>query len=402
LAGVDIELVRICDKDIRSDRGFKVERKLLTTDPAKVLYDPAIDIVIELIGGVHPAKEIVMHALKNRKHVVTANKALLAHEGAQIFAAAAKAGRSVFFEASVGGGIPIIKALREGLVANKIEEIYGIINGTCNYILSRMSDEGCALPEVLKEAQRLGYAEADPTLDITGADTAHKLAVLCGLSFSVLPSAEQIYCEGITAIEPCDIQYGKEMGYAIKLLAIAKRSGERLEIRVHPTLIPKTHLLANVKDVYNAVYVKGDLTGETLFYGKGAGRLPTASAVIADVVDLAKMLARETGNSPASDSIPSAESIPVIQKMSRVRSRYYLRFTTLDQPGVLARIAGILGKHGISIASVTQKEERGGRAVPIVIMTHTAEESGLRHALASIDRLAVIKKKTAYIRMEPL
>lgn len=393
LTGVDIELKYVCDRDLTSDRGVKADKRILTKDANKILKSPEIDIVVELIGGIHPAKEMILTALKNKKDVVTANKALLAEEGAGIFDAARRFKREVRFEASVGGGIPIIKALREGFIANEINGLYGIINGTCNYILSRMSDEGCAFKVALKEAQRMGIAERDPRLDVDGTDSAHKLILLAGLGFGVFAKLSQIYREGILGIEPRDIRYAKEMGYAVKLLAIAKRAGKELEARVHPTLIGNWHLLANVKGVYNAIYVKGDLTGENLFYGEGAGRFPTASAVISDIADLAR--------SAAVPFRPNAGNLRV-KKMAEIRSRYYIRFSALDKPGVLAKISGILGENNISIASVTQKEERIASAVPIVMMTHEALEAKMQSALGLIDKLPVIKRKSVVIRMESL
>lgn len=411
LAGVDIELKYICDKDITSNRGVKIDKKILTRDPNKVLENPQIDIVVELIGGIHPAKEIILAALRNKKHVVTANKALLAEEGAEIFKTAISFNRDIRFEASVGGGIPIIKALREGFISNKINAIYGIINGTSNYILSRMSDEGCDFKVALKAAQRMGVAETDPRLDINGMDSAHKLIILAGLSFNVLPNIDEVYCEGILAIESCDVKYAKEMGYGIKLLAITKRDKEKIELRVHPTLLPNKHLLANVKGVYNAIYVKGDLIGEMLFYGEGAGKFPTASAVVSDIVDLGKKIrnprakrseASPQGKSEIRNNLQIQNPKLWVKKMDDIKTRYYIRFSALDKPGVLAKISGILGKNNISIASVTQKEERREKTVPIVMLTHLALESKLRKALDSIDRLSVIKKKSVAIRMELL
>ncbi len=424
LAGVDCELKYICDKDLVSDRGVRVDKKILTREPDKILNDPEVDVVVELIGGVHPAKEIILSALKHRKSVVTANKALLAEEGSEIFQAAIKFNQDVRFEASVGGGIPIIKALREGFVSNKINEIYGIINGTCNYILSRMSDEGCDFKVALKAAQKMGVAEVNPKLDIDGTDSAHKLVILAALSFGAFPRLEEVHCEGITEIEPRDIKYAKEMGYAIKLLAIAKRSGDKIETRVHPTFVPQNHLLADVKGVYNAIYVKGDLIGENLFYGQGAGKLPTASAVVSDIVDLAKGAVsfklqagaersgaerslpargspKGTGRCGAKRSLPEGGKLRV-KNIDGVSSRYYIRFSALDKPGVLAKISGILGKNNISIASVTQKQERVSGAAPIVMMTHGALESKMRDALRLIDRLPAIKRKSIAIRVESL
>ena len=415
MTGVDIELTRICDKDLTSDRGVRVDRKILTPDANVILNDPSIDIVIELIGGVHPAKEIILTALSRGKDVVTANKALLAQEGKAIFEAARKFNREIRFEASVGGGIPIIKALREGFVSNKINGIYGIINGTCNYILSRMTDENCDYGSALKAAQKLGAAEANPHLDVSGMDSVHKLILLAGLSFGAFRKPDEVYREGILEIGPRDIAYARQMGYVIKLMAIAKRSAREIEMRVHPTLIPDSHLLANVGGLYNAIYVKGDLIGENLFYGEGAGKFPTASAVISDIVDMAKQTresghlnyqlldsrfrgndSRERGNDSTQDNELK------IKKMDDIESRYYIRFCAVDTPGVLAKISGILGKNGISIANVTQKDERVGGAAPIVMMTHSAVESRLRRALGLIDRLPVIKGKSVAIRVESL
>jgi homoserine dehydrogenase len=400
LTGVDIELKHICDKDLTSDRGVKVPRAILTKDPNKILKDPEINIVIELMGGIHPAKEIILSALRNKKAVVTANKALLAECGREIFAVAKRFKMDVRFEASVGGGIPIIKALREGFVSNKIDEIHGIINGTCNYILSRMSDEECEFKVALKAAQKMGVAEANPVLDISGADSVHKLVILAGLSFGGFAKLKDVYCEGILLIEPRDIKYAKEMGYCIKLLAITKRSTNGIELRVHPTLIPLTHPLANVKGVYNAIYVKGDLIGENLFYGEGAGKLPTASAVISDIVDLGGKALNSKSEIRNKSQIQNSRLR--IKKIGDIKSKYYIRFSALDRPGVLAKISGILGKNNISIASVAQKEERVANAVPIVMMTHEALEYKLQRALRLIDRLAVIKKKSVAIRMESL
>lgn len=405
MSGVDINLKYVCDKNLSASRGIKVKKGLLTKDADTVLNDPDVDIVIELIGGIHPAREFILKALKNGKHVVTANKALLAQSAHEIFRAAAASNREVRFEASVGGGIPIIKALHEGFVANRINEIYGIINGTCNYILSRMSDEGCDFDAALKEAQRMGVAEANPTLDINGSDSAHKIKILAALSFGRLPKDEEVYQEGILAIEPCDIRYAKDMGYTIKLIAIAKRTKEGIEVRVHPTLVPDRHIFANVKGVFNAIYLKGDLIGDMLFYGKGAGSLPTASAVVSDVVDLAKLVKNNKTHRwlPVFKDVGANGHSPLqIKKIDLVQSKYYIRIYALDKPGVLARVSGILGKNGISIASVTQKEERIASAAPVVMMTHEAVESRMRRALEAIDKLPVIKKKSIAIRVETL
>jgi len=401
LAGVDIDLKYICDKNITSSRGIKVNKRILTKDLKKVLNNPEIDIVVELIGGIHPANEVILSALKNKKHVVTANKALLAENGSEIFKTAKRSRREVRFEGSVGAGIPIIKALREGFVANKITAIYGIINGTSNYILSRMSDEGCTFGFALKAAKKMGVAEANPRLDINGADSAHKLILLTELSFGVPAKMSQVYCEGILAIEPRDIKYAREMGYAIKLLGVAKRSGNKVEVRVHPTLVPVSHLLANVKDVYNAIYVKGDLIGQTLFYGEGAGKYPTASAVVSDIIDLAKSVGEGNAAQTAMLKTKASPSL-TIRKMEETKCRYYIRFSAVDKPGVLATISGILAKSNISISSVTQKEQHREKVVPIVMMTHLAQERNLRKALKIINKLPAIKKKTVAVRMESL
>lgn len=401
LTGRDINLKYICDKDITSNRGVKVNKRVLTKDLKKVLNNPEIDIVVELIGGIHPANEIILMALKNKKHVVTANKALLAENSSEIFRTAKMSKREVRFEGSVGAGIPIIKALREGFAANKITAIYGIINGTSNYILSRMSDEGCTFGFALKAAKKMGVAEANPRLDINGADSAHKLILLTELSFGVSAKMRQVYCEGILAIEPRDIKYAREMGYAIKLLGVAKRSGNKVEVRVHPTLVPVSHLLANVKGVYNAIYVKGDLIGETLLYGEGAGKYPTASAVVSDIIDLAKSIGG--GNAPQTAMLKTTHSpVLTVRKMEETKCRYYIRFSAVDKPGVLASISGILAKSDISISHVTQKEQHREKVVPIVMMTHLAQERNLRKALKLIDKLPAIKKKTVAVRMESL
>lgn len=396
-SGIDIAIARICDKDLKAKRPVKVEKKLLTKLISKVIYDPDIDIIVELIGGIIPAKDIIMEALRNGKHVVTANKALLSEAGSEIFALADKLGLSVSFEASVGGGIPIIRALKEGFIANRIDLVYGIINGTSNFILTKMADEGIDFKTALALAQSKGYAEHNPYLDISGGDSCHKLSVLTQLGFGIDVKGRDIYTEGITDIEAGDIQYAAEAGYAVKLLAIAKRSGRSLELRVHPTLISSSHLLANVRGVYNAIFVKGDLIGENLFYGQGAGPAPTSSAVVSDIIDVAKRM--QEGQNP--DSMPAAVKETIdIKAMSDVRTKYYIRFSAIDKPGVLAKISGILAKYKISIASVTQKQRKAASIVPIIMMTHEAREEDMMNALKSIDALSVIKKRSVRIRIE--
>ncbi|KPK41847.1 MAG: homoserine dehydrogenase [Omnitrophica WOR_2 bacterium SM23_29] len=396
--GARLVLKAICDKEFRKKRNVRADKKLFTRDVNKILGNPEIDIVVELIGGIHPAKEFILKAIKNGQHVVTANKALLAKEGDEIFEAAQRAGVDIFFEASVGGGVPIIKALREGLVSNDIDTMLGIVNGTSNYILSSMANEGLNFHDALLEAKRKGYAERNPSLDIEGVDSAHKLAILTLLGFGKAVKLEDIYVEGILDISQNDIRYAEEFGYAIKLLAIAKNVDGELEVRVHPTLLSKEHLLSNVGGVYNAIYVHGDLVGGTLFYGRGAGQNPAASSVISDIVDLARNLRfNSVGRVPI---YIKNKAIKKIRKIEEIEARYYIRFSCIDKPGVLAKISGILGRHKISIASVGQKERRKARIVPVVMMTHEAKEKNMQQALEEIDRLPVIRRKTVAIRVE--
>jgi homoserine dehydrogenase len=397
--GARLVLRRVCDRDFRRSRGFRLPSGLTTSDPAKILRDPQIQIVVELIGGIEPAKTLILEALRRRKHVVTANKALLAEAGRELFAAAAKSGTDLYFEASVGGGIPIIKALREGLVANELDAILGIVNGTSNYILTRMRDKQLSFHEALQEAKAHGYAERNPSLDIDGHDAAHKLAILTLLGFGVPVRQADIHIEGISRVSQADIQYADDLGYCIKPLAIAKRVDHELEVRVHPTLLAKSHLLANVNGVYNAIYVHGDMVGSELFYGRGAGQNPAASSVLSDLADVARNL-----GSGATRRIPlhraMRHGIRGLRRMGAVETRYYMRFMVTDKPGVLARIAGVLGRHHISIASVHQKERRAARIVPVVMMTHEAKESHVRGALEAIDRLGFVKRPTVALRTE--
>jgi homoserine dehydrogenase len=396
-SGVDIRIARICDKDIKSKRPVKAGRKLLTRSLGKVLYDPSIHVVVELMGGLRPAKDLVLESLRQGKCVVTANKALLADSGYEIFNLANALGLSVGFEASVGGGIPIIRSLKDGFVANRFERIYGIVNGTGNFILSKMDDGALSFKEALSLAQDKGYAEKDPYLDVSGMDSNHKLAVLALLGFGIPVRPNEIYTEGISDIEPSDIRYAKEFGYSVKLLAIAKRAGQLVELRVHPTMIPKAHLLASVNGVYNAIFVKGDLIGENLFYGEGAGAKATSSAVVADIVSIAQQI---SCCGKIASPVSFKKDVKGIEKISLIKTRYYLRFSAIDKPGVLAKISGILGKHDISIATVTQKARMASRVVPIVMMTHAALEGDMARALKEIDALGAIKKKTVRIRIE--
>jgi len=397
-AGALLKIKYVCDVDLSKKRLLKAKGCVFTKDAWQIVNDPDINIIVELIGGIHPAKELIVAAMKNGKSIVTANKALLAQEGSEIFKIAQDYGVDIYFEASVAAGVPVIKALREGFGGDKIEAVLGIVNGTCNFILTRMAKDGVSFQEALKIAQAKGYAESKPLLDINGFDSAHKLVLLTLLSFGKFVSLKDIYVEGIVDISANDIDYAKEFGYVIKLLAIAKLSEGKLEVRVAPTLLPKDHLLANVYDVYNAVLVKADLAGGILFNGKGAGQNPAASGVISDIVDLARNIS--SGVTRRVPEYSDVQSSLKLRKIDEIESRYYIRFSAIDKPGVLAGISGVLGKYGISIASVAQKERRQAKIVPVVIMTHEAKERSLRQALAKIDKLSVIKAKSVAIRVE--
>jgi len=399
--GVPVRLVRVADADTKRDRGVALPEGMLVSDGMQVARDPNVQIVVELIGGTGAAKDFLLEAIRNGKSVVTANKALLAECGPEIVHAVAEAGVDIGFEASVGGGIPIIRILREGLAANKIQGIFGIINGTCNYILSCMTKEGKPYAEVLAEAQKAGLAEADPSFDVDGIDTAHKLAILVWLATGGRVSLKDIYVEGIRDISPEDIAFAKEFGYTVKLLAIAKEASTGIEARVHPTMIPSHYLLATVDGAYNAIYVKGDFVGSSLSYGKGAGMLPTASAVVSDVIEISRNILRNsTGRIPPSGySLIDPKMLTGIAPFDEVQCEYYLRVLVMDRPGVLSRIAGVLGRHSISIQSVLQKG-RGETAIPIFIVTHRAKESNMRSALAEVDKLPDVLDRTRLIRIE--
>lgn len=398
--GVELILKKICDKNLNYKRQVKVNPSILTKNAREILDDPQIDIVIELVGGINPAKEFISEALKKSKYVVTANKALLALHGKELFDLAKSVNKNIYFEASIAGGIPIVKSIKEGLVANKFLGIYGIVNGTCNYILSRMSQDGISFAESLKEAKKKGFAEKNPQLDLEGIDSAHKLILLTYLAFGRFIGLGQILVEGINRISLLDIKYAEELNLAIKLLAIAKKEGNKLDVRVHPTLIHKKHLLASVKWEYNAIYISSDLAGKQLFYGKGAGQLPTASAVISDLVDLAKDI--KAGLFRPTLNINPDTSIKDLQHKDEIESRYYIRFMAIDKPGVFAQISGVLARYNISIASVTQKERDRAKVVPVVMITHESKEGMLRRALERIDNLGVIKERSVAIRMEDL
>jgi homoserine dehydrogenase len=394
-----LRLKRIADLDLTRPRDVEVDPKILTTDAREIIEDPAIDIVIELIGGTTAAREVSLAALRSGKHLVTANKALLATHGLELFRAAAEKRVDLGFEASVCGGIPIIRAVREGLVANRIHSIEGIVNGTCNYILTKMTELGAPFAEVLREAQDQGYAEADPSLDIDGTDAAHKLQILASIAYGGSVDFDAIHVEGIRGIDPADIQYAKELGYRVKLLAIAKETDGEIEVRVHPTLIPEDHLLASVGGVFNAVYIVGDATGSLMFYGRGAGQLPTASAVVSDIVEIAQNILYQRPSRPSHIPAIAGEGLK-IKPMVEVRTRYYLRVMAVDKPGVLSKVSGILGSHDISIASVIQKGRHARASVPVVMMTHEAVEGGMRRALAEIDALDVVSRSTVCLRVE--
>jgi len=400
-AGVPVELLRIADLDITRDRGVVLPPGVLTTDVKQVITDPAIDIVIELVGGYDFAKSVILDAIAAGKHVVTANKALLALHGEEIFAAAESRHVDLSFEASVGGGIPVIRALTEGLAANRIESIYGIINGTSNYVLSRMTHEGDSFDAALKEAQQAGYAESDATFDVAGTDSAHKLAILANLAFGTPINFKDLYTEGITRVTERDIAYAWEFGYRIKLLGIVKLVDGEVEARVHPTMVPSTSPIARVEGVYNAIQFVGDAVGDVILYGQGAGSMPTGSAVVSDVIAIGRNLLRGAAGRVPPASFQQDQRRPIrLKPMEEISSLYYLRFMVLDRPGVLAQIAGALGHCGISISSMLQQGRREGQTVPVVIKTHMAKERDVQKAMREINRQAFISEPAMLIRVE--
>jgi homoserine dehydrogenase len=399
--GAEIRLQRIADIDIRKSRGIPVDDALLTTDAADILNDPGIDIVVELMGGYEPARTFILAAMTQGKHVVTANKALLATHGDEIFRSAMRHGVNIGFEASVGGTVPVIKTLKESLIANRIQSLSAIVNGTSNFILSKMTDEGGSFETVLKEAQALGFAESDPAYDVEGIDAAHKLAILLSLSYGKKVHLGDLYREGITRIGEQDIAFARELGYRIKLLAIAIRRDREIEARLHPTMIPFDHLLANVNGNFNAFHIIGDAADSIFLYGQGSGMMPTASAVVSDIVDIARDVRKGiAGRVPP--RVLDEEAIEEIRLMpfDQIRTNYYFRFSAVDRPGVLSRISGILGANDISIATVIQKGRKQGGAVPIVMTTYKARERDVRRALEDIDRLDIVMGKTVLIRIE--
>lgn len=402
--GTSVRVVQVADRNLAHAKQVTGGQVAVTDDAFAVVNNPEVDVVVELIGGYTVAKELVLKAIENGKHVVTANKALLAVHGNEIFKAAAAKGVIVAFEAAVAGGIPIIKALREGLSANRIEWVAGIINGTTNFILTEMREKGLAFDDVLKEAQRLGYAEADPTFDVEGIDAAHKLTIMASIAFGMPMQFDQAYTEGITKLTIKDIKYAEELGYRVKLLGISKKTEAGVELRVHPTLIPEKRLVANVNGAMNAVVVKGDAVGPTLYYGAGAGAEPTASAVVADLVDIARLT-----NANAEQRVPylgfqldQQASINVLP-ISEVSSAYYLRMRAMDKPGVLAEVTKILGDRDISIDAMMQKEPQEGESeADIVILTHVTMERNMDAAIEAIQALSAIAGHVTKIRMEEL
>ncbi len=399
--GVPVELIRIADLDTTRDRGLRLPQGMLIADAKQILSDPAIDIVIELIGGYDTAKRIMLEAIAAGKQVVTANKALLALHGEEIFAAAVRQGVDLGFEASVGGGIPVIHALKEGLAGNAIQSIYGIINGTSNYILSRMTHDGQGFDATLAEAQRAGYAEADPTFDVAGTDSAHKLAILANLAFGTPINFKDVYTEGITHLTQQDIAYANELGYTIKLLGIAKLVEGEIEARVHPTMLASSSPIAKVEGVYNAIQLVGDAVGDIMLYGRGAGDLSAGSAVVSDVIGIARnVLKGSVGRIPPA-SFQQDQRRPLrLRPMDEINSLYYLRFMVVDRPGVLAQIAGELGRFGISISSMLQQGRRVGQTVSIVMKTHMAKEREIQSALREINRMNCISEPATLIRVE--
>ncbi|UCG08929.1 MAG: homoserine dehydrogenase [Desulfobacterales bacterium] len=399
--GATLTLKWVADLDTETDRGIQFDDGVLITEAQKVVDDPEIDIVIEMIGGEGAAKDFMLKAIENGKHVITANKALLASQGNMLFKAAALKGVDLAFEAAVGGCMPIIKSLRESLVGNRITSMIGKLNGTCNYILYKITDDGSPYQNALSEAQLKGYAEADPTLDVEGIDTSHKIAILGALAYGMEINLADVYIEGISKITPLDIEFAGQFGYRIKLLAISKMRDGSVEARVHPTMIPFDNLLSNVNGTVNAIMVSGDAVGDIMLYGRGAGMMPTASAVISDTVDICRnILTATAGRVPAlSYQMDQIRPIPVLS-IEEISTHYYFRFAALDRPGVLSKISGLLGNHGISIQSVQQKGRKTDGAVPVVMVTHLAKEANVKKALSEISQLDVVADTPVLIRIE--
>ena len=399
--GVELILERVADIDIETDRGVRFDPGVLTTDAGTVLTDPRIDIVLEMIGGEGIARKFILEAIENGKHIVTANKALLARQGNAIMKAASEKGVDLAYEASCGGCMPIIKTIRESMVGNRIESMMGILNGTCNYILTKITADGSSFEDALAEAKAKGYAEADPTLDVEGLDTAHKLAIMTAITSGMAINFDDIYIEGISKITPLDIQFAEQFGYTIKLLAISKNRGDAVESRVHPTMLPQGNLMSNVSGALNALMITGDATGEMMLNGHGAGMMPTASAVVSDIVDIARNIVfGHPGRVPIFSYQPEhIQTIPVLP-IDEIETHYYFRFAALDQPGVLSKISGVLGRYGISLKSVHQKGRETRGAVPIVMFSHLAKEANMKRAMAEIADLDVVADQPMVIRIE--
>jgi len=396
-----LTLKKVAVRDARKNRGISLPPGVLTEDFRHVVADPEISVVVELMGGCTPAREYVLEAIANGKHVVTANKALLALHGREIYEAAARKGVDILYEAAVAGGIPVLSAIKGNMAANRFSSSIGILNGTCNYILTKMTEEGAAFPDVLKKAQELGYAEADPTFDIEGIDTAHKLSILISLCFGTWVNFDDIHIEGISSITPLDIDFAGRLGYRIKLLAIGKRDGDRIEARVHPGMVPVNDPLAAVSGAYNAVRLTGNYAGTVMFYGRGAGMEPTASAVAGDVLAIARKMQEGSGRqTPPLGFLDSSIGTLPIRPMGETLCHYYLRFSVVDRPGILAQIACAFGKNGISIKSAIQTAKGGSEAVPLVIVTHQATEMAVKDALKLVEELEITTEEPTLLRIE--
>jgi len=400
--GLPLRLKRIADLDVESDRGVAVDRSVLTTNARELLDDPEISIVVELIGGYEPARSFILEALSKGKHVVTANKALLAEHGTEIFRAAEKAGKEIAFEAAVAGAIPILRSLREGLVANRFNKVLAILNGTCNFILTAMDENpGISFDEMLAQAQELGYAEADPSLDVDGFDSAHKLVLMLSLTHGIRVPVSNIFVEGIRGINPYDVEMAREFSYKIKLLAVIIGHDGTVEARLHPTMLPRDHPLARVDGVFNGIYLKGDMAGDLLFYGRGAGREPTASAVAGDVIEIARDIVQNRGMRVPPAGYPEERIVSSgVMDMSDIVTNYYLRVQALDRPGVLSKVSGIMAEHGISIHSVVQKARHRSQDVPVVFLTHRAREANILEAARRIGEVDVVEGPPVIIRIE--
>ncbi len=393
--GASIQIKKALVRSINKKREVELPEGAVTANWQEIVSDPGIKVVVELMGGIEPAKTYILEALHQGKTIVTANKDLLAEHGQELFEAAKEAGTDIYFEASVGGGIPIINPLKQSLIANNIEQVMGIINGTTNFILTRMAQEGATFSEALRQAQELGYAEADPAADVGGFDAARKIAILASLAFHTRIRFQDVYVEGITGITPADLDYAKKLGYTVKLLGIAREEDNEVEVRVHPALIPQSHPLANVNDSFNAVFVRGDAVGDAMFFGRGAGQMPTGSSVVGDIVEAARNIRL---NSTGRVNCTCYEH-KKIKEIGAVQAKYYLRLHVLDRPGVLASIAGIFGNHGVSLATVQQKDFEEGFA-ELVVITHKVRERNLQDALKIIKEMSITQEIASLIRVE--